>query len=356
MLYDGVSKTRLTEFSVNNEFGFVEGKIVWSESLNNVFQIMIYDVNTQIKNQITYSVNDNYRPVTDGSKVVWFENTSNETIIWYYDIVSDIAHKVAYVDPPVARWLWLSNGKIAWSSNGEICVYDGNVISRLTSSVPYNPNLEPYVDNEIVVWNKNNPDPNTNHYGQIFRGKLRTHVSFDAENIAGGSPLTVTFKNNSFEGVQSFFWEFGDGQTSSEKNPVHTYQDQGVYSVTLTVTGPAGSSSEKKINLIRAGEPSSVNDGSQYPQNFALYQNYPNPFNPSTNIKFDLPEESDVSLKIYNVLGEKIAVLLNETLKAGSHLVQWNAGNLSSGIYIYQLSAINGVSKFADSKILLLIK
>jgi PKD repeat protein len=317
---------------------------------------MIYDVNTQIKNQITYSVNDNYRPVTDGSKVVWFENTSNETIIWYYDIVSDIAHKVAYVDPPVARWLWLSNGKIAWSSNGEICVYDGNVISRLTSSAPYNPNLEPYVDNEIVVWNKNNPDPNTNHYGQIFRGKLRTHVSFDAENIAGGSPLTVTFKNNSFEGVQSYFWEFGDGQTSTEKNPVHIYQNQGVYSVTLTVTGPAGSSSEKKINLIRAGEPSSVNDGSQYPQNFVLYQNHPNPFNPSTTIKFGLPEESEVTLKIFNILGEEIITLVNETLKAGSHLVQWNAGNLSSGIYIYQLSAINGVSKFADSKILLLIK
>ncbi|MFI5406699.1 MAG: PKD domain-containing protein, partial [Nitrososphaerales archaeon] len=352
MLYDGVSKTRLTEFPVNNEFGFVEGKIVWSESLNNVFQIMIYDVNTHIKNQITNSVNDKYRPITDGSKVVWFENDPTGTIMWYYDIVLDKAYKVAHILPPVARWLWLSNGKIAWTSNGEVCVYDGNVISKMTSSAPFNPNLEPYVDDEIVVWNKNNPDPNSNRYGQIFRGKLRSHVSFDAENIAGSSPLTTTFKNNSFQGVQTYFWDFGDGQTSTEKNPVHIYQNPGVYTVTLTVSGPAGSSSEKKIKLIRASLPSSVNDDNDIPGEFLLYQNYPNPFNPSTNIKFDLPEESNVSLKIYNVLGEEIVTILNETLKAGSHSVQWNARNLSSGIYFYKIES----DKFTSARSLMLLR
>ena len=73
-----------------------------------------------------------YKPETDGSVVVWFEDTPSGTIMWYYDIASGKAHKVAHHKPPVARWLWLSNGKVAWSSGGEICVYDGNVISRLT--------------------------------------------------------------------------------------------------------------------------------------------------------------------------------------------------------------------------------
>lgn len=352
MLYDGSSKTRLSEFPVDNQFSFVNGKIVWSESINNIYQIMLYDVNTHIKTQITNSINDSYRPITDGSKIVWFENTSNGNLIWYYDIASDEADKVAHINPSVSRWLWLSNGKIAWSSNGEICTYDGNVISRLTNSAPFNPNLEPYVDNEIVVWNKNNPDPNINHYGQIFRGKLHTHVSFDAENIAGGSPLTVSFKNNSFQGIQTYSWDFGDGQTSTEKNPVHIYQNPGINSVTLTVEGPAGSSIEKKINLIRAVEPSSVKDDADIPREFVLYQNYPNPFNPSTTIQFDLPEESDVSIKIFNVLGEEIVTLFSQTLKAGSHSVQWNANNVSSGIYIYELRAYG----FAKSKMLHLIK
>ena len=339
MLYDGTSKTRLTEFPVDNQFSFVDGKIVWSESINDVYQIMLYDVNTHIKTQITNSITDSYRPTTDGSKIVWFESNTPALLLWYYNIATNIKQKVAQLNPTAARWLWLSNGKIAFSMNGEIFVYDGNVISQLTNSAPFNPNLDPYVDNEIVVWNKNNPDPNINHYGQIFRGKLRTHVSFDAENISGSSPLTVTFKNNSFEGIQTYFWEFGDGQTSTEKDPFHIYQNQGIYSVNLTVEGPAGSSSEKKINLIRAGEPSSVEDGKNVPEDFVLYQNYPNPFNSSTNIKFDLPEETDVALKIYNLLGEEIVTLVNETLKAGTHEYQWNAKGISSGIYYYKLES-----------------
>jgi hypothetical protein len=356
MLYDGTSITRLTTDAVDNEFNFVDGKIVWSESVNNIYQIMLYDVSTHSKTQITNSIADSYRPATDGSRITWFESGTSPLLMWYYEIATNKAHKVARFSPIATRWLWLSNGKIAFTMNGEIFVYDGNVISQLTNSAPFNPNLEPYVDNEIVVWNKNNSDPNTNHYGQIFRGKLHSHVSFDADNIAGNSPLTVSFKNNSFQGIQTYFWEFGDGQTSTEKNPAHIYQNPGVYSVTLTVGGPSGSSTEKKIKLIRAGEPSSVTNENDIPKNFVLYQNYPNPFNPSTTIKFDLPEESAVNLKIFNILGEEIVTILNETLKAGSHLVQWNAGNLSSGIYIYQLSATTEVSKFTDSKNLLLIK
>ncbi len=352
MLFDGVSARRITGLEVDNRFGFVDGKIVWSESIGGTFQIKLYDVNVGTGEQITFGVNDKFRPATDGSKIIWFEDTPEGNLMRYYDIISEESHKVANVVLPVARWPWLSNGKIAWSSNGEVYVYDGNVISRLTSSAPFNPNLEPYVDNEIVVWNKNNPDPNNNHYGQIFRGKLRTHVSFDAENISGGSPLTVTFKNNSFEGIQTYHWDFGDGQPSTEKNPVHTYQNQGVYSVTLTVTGPAGSSSEKKINLVRAGEPSSVKVEHNYPDNFVLYQNFPNPFNPSTNIKFDIPEETDVSLKVFNLLGEKITTLLNETLKPGSYEVYWNAIGITSGIYYYKLES----DKFNAARKLILLK
>ena len=78
------------------------------------------------------------------------------------------------------------------------------------------------------------------------------------------------------------------------------------------------------------------------PENFELYQNYPNPFNPETNISFDLPAASSVRLTIFNILGEKVNVLIDENLPAGNHTVSWNGQTednrmAGSGIYFYRL-------------------
>ncbi len=89
------------------------------------------------------------------------------------------------------------------------------------------------------------------------------------------------------------------------------------------------------------------------PTEYTLYQNYPNPFNPSTTIKFDLPEQNFVELRVYNLLGQEVAALLNKKLSAGNHVVNFNAENLPSGIYIYQ---INVKGKFNSSRKMLLIK
>ncbi len=80
--------------------------------------------------------------------------------------------------------------------------------------------------------------------------------------------------------------------------------------------------------------------GSQVPTQFVLYQNYPNPFNPTTTISFSLPSEATVTLKIYNVLGQVVATLINrEVLDEGDSQVDFDAHRLSSGVYFYQLSA-----------------
>ncbi|MHB1687442.1 MAG: T9SS type A sorting domain-containing protein [Ignavibacteriaceae bacterium] len=72
---------------------------------------------------------------------------------------------------------------------------------------------------------------------------------------------------------------------------------------------------------------------------YQLSQNYPNPFNPSTNISFSIPKESKVVLKVYNMLGQKVATLVNQTMAGGNYRYEFNADNLSSGIYIYRLQA-----------------
>ncbi|MBK7160845.1 MAG: T9SS type A sorting domain-containing protein [Ignavibacteria bacterium] len=75
------------------------------------------------------------------------------------------------------------------------------------------------------------------------------------------------------------------------------------------------------------------------PNRLQLIQNYPNPFNPSTKISFDLPVEGNVTLKVFNTSGKEVAVLVNETRSAGYYSVNFNASNLSSGVYYYRLEA-----------------
>jgi subtilisin family serine protease len=92
------------------------------------------------------------------------------------------------------------------------------------------------------------------------------------------------------------------------------------------------------------------------PKNFALMQNYPNPFNPSTTIEFSIPEMSNVSIEIYNVIGELVASLINQSLDAGYHKINFNAGSLPSGTYVYQLKATGQNGTFVDTKKMLLMK
>jgi photosystem II stability/assembly factor-like uncharacterized protein len=93
--------------------------------------------------------------------------------------------------------------------------------------------------------------------------------------------------------------------------------------------------------------------GELIPDKYSLEQNYPNPFNPSTTIEFSLPENvGNVKLSIYNVLGEKVAELVNTALVAGKYSFQWNANNVATGIYIYELRT----EKFVSVKKMLVIK
>jgi len=94
------------------------------------------------------------------------------------------------------------------------------------------------------------------------------------------------------------------------------------------------------------------NTSSIIPSRFAVYQNYPNPFNPTTNIKFEIPKNTFVTLKVYDVVGKEVATLINEERNAGSYNVDWNASFYPSGVYFYSFKAGN----FTETKRMLLIK
>jgi photosystem II stability/assembly factor-like uncharacterized protein len=95
-----------------------------------------------------------------------------------------------------------------------------------------------------------------------------------------------------------------------------------------------------------------INYTNGFPSQYYLLQNYPNPFNPLTTIKYALKENSTVRLSVYDILGREIKQLVNETQKAGTYTIQFNAEGLSSGIYLYKIQTEN----YSETKRMILTK
>jgi len=128
--------------------------------------------------------------------------------------------------------------------------------------------------------------------------------------------------------------------------------------VTAQVTDSEGNSSEFSLNLAM-GVFTGVDDDNRklLPKSFSLTQNYPNPFNPVTRIEYNLPQAAQVKLAVYNTLGQRVRVLVDEYKRAGRYVVEWNSDDESgqkaaSGIYLYRLET----SGFTASRKMLLLK
>ncbi|MGA3286710.1 MAG: T9SS type A sorting domain-containing protein [Bacteroidota bacterium] len=88
------------------------------------------------------------------------------------------------------------------------------------------------------------------------------------------------------------------------------------------------------------------------PDAFGLKQNYPNPFNPTTTVSFDIPFQTYVSIKVYNLVGQEVATIVSENMAAGSYSKIWNAASMPSGVYFYRLQT----GSFTDTRKLVLLK
>lgn len=147
-----------------------------------------------------------------------------------------------------------------------------------------------------------------------------------------------------WKNLQFIQWDFNsDGIVDSyDQNPVWTYEEPGDYTVTLTSSNAYNEDTEIKENYIHVTEGTSANEDI-VPTTSQLIGNYPNPFNPTTTISFSVTQTSPfVTLEIFNLKGQKVKQLVNETLPAGSHSVIWNGTNdsgksVTSGIYFYKM-------------------
>lgn len=115
---------------------------------------------------------------------------------------------------------------------------------------------------------------------------------------------------------------------------------------------PSDTSCDTYVCNFRSFPPISVKSNLNTINKFTLYQNYPNPLNPITNIQFDLPKSEQVKLSVYNILGNEVAVLVNEKLNAGTYQVDWNGSSFASGVYYYNLTA----GDYVEARKMLLLK
>jgi hypothetical protein len=124
--------------------------------------------------------------------------------------------------------------------------------------------------------------------------------------------------------------------------------DSGYILTGMTSHGFGGDLWLAKINH----EPAGIRESKSSVYDYALYQNYPNPYNPYTKIKYEIPQESNVSIKIYDVIGNEITTLVNENKQPGSYEIEFNAASLPTGVYFYRIKAGN----FVQTKKMLLMK
>lgn len=159
-------------------------------------------------------------------------------------------------------------------------------------------------------------------------------VSFYLVDGPNGSSITAS-------GL--FSWELTD-QYAAQTN------------IPITVGITDGLLSTEHTSLVNTDNVVGV-ESEAIPTDYSLSQNYPNPFNPSTTIKFGIPEAANVSVKIFNLLGQEVATLVNNNLEAGYHIINFNASNMISGMYFYRIQA-NGIdgSNYTDVKKMLLVK
>jgi len=175
----------------------------------------------------------------------------------------------------------------------------------------------------------------TEFYGPVYSLYRGFSVGYSGQLQWGGTLKTLSnvlsnkfFANSTMNsnGMTICSWE--DTRNSS------TGKAGGIYCQNLKIDGTLGTVGIKTIST-------------EIPKRFILYQNYPNPFNPATNIKFEIKEKSFVNINLYDITGRHVKNLLSQNLTAGIYLIEFDAGELSSGVYFYEMRTPDFVQKKA---------
>jgi len=208
-------------------------------------------------------------------------------------------------------------------------------------------------DDWIELYNNTDQEISLNEYFLSDAGDDLAQWTFPDTSISANGYLIVwADKDDDQEGLHASFKLSASGETIYLSNPDTTIIDEVTFSEQTTDLSTGrypdgtgefvnmeptfGTANQRGITSVCGDNPSQ-----QIPNTIQLAQNFPNPFNPVTTISFSLPKDDKITLTIYNTLGQKVAILADDVYSAGNYSMQWNAGNYSSGIYIYTIQSGN---------------
>ena len=182
------------------------------------------------------------------------------------------------------------------------------------------------------------PDPSLTNTQNLMSALMRWYVSPDGGNKTKNTPSTLwSWPEDDMDRRPIAFWIDDLDAAYQTSSPAYTGS---------TGSFPAGDLNwfpSKKAEWLLWVTDVETEEG-YIPESFSLEQNYPNPFNPSTRITFNLSETGITNISVYNLLGQKVATILNEELPAGRHSVNFNASSLSSGVYFYSVESGKNVA------------
>ncbi len=266
----------------------------------------------------------------------WAENTWQQVVLMV-DLDADQAELLFGTSDPltsIASWQWSRGGTLLQqldandffgaTPNDEMYIDDFYFGQTMPPVIPVEfTTFSAKADNGTVVLNWATATETNN------RG-------FEVQRSNGETFATIGFVNGNGTSTQSHEYSFVDNSITP-----------GQYSYRLKQVDFNGSFAYSQV----------VEANVTVPMVYSLAQNYPNPFNPTTQINFSLASDSKVTLKIFDILGQEVATLLNGNLLAGTHFVSFNASNLTSGVYLYRIDATGADgSNFTAVKKMLLTK
>ncbi|MDX1371687.1 MAG: T9SS type A sorting domain-containing protein, partial [Nitrososphaeraceae archaeon] len=205
-----------------------------------------------------------------------------------------------------------------------------------TASITFNP-----FTNELWATSRNFIGPNAD---KVFKIDITTGET----TLIGHTGLGTITNDLAFDEEGNLYGIIGGSSNMSTFISINKSNGEG------NVIGEIGFENIQCL-AYNAGDVSSIENENLLPTEFLLLQNYPNPFNPSTTITYQLPRAANVSLIIYNSLGEKLAELVKGEVPAGVHNFDFKAQSFSSGIYFYTLRINNG-SEFLQTRKMILLK
>ncbi len=378
---------------VNPKIAFVDYsnniRFVWQSFVNNHWQILSREIiNDTLTNvvSITDSLSDNITPALGSQILVWIQN--GKLLLKYLDSASTSIITLDSVDcsnPDICNSSYNDNISYEKGSVGNRQIYLANhysnpkwIIKKISGggdninfkigALDFIPFAISYQTMYNGVWRI---------VSDYIRNFTTDNISYNCENpclfsfsltskkLYNSTPFFTVYDSDSLNSnreimLKYYPWQkYNDTTINLSNSPGDDYKPIiSSYSTDTTNVAVFWTHEENGKQDIWMAKTiyfqilGTVDDPFRDPINFSLEQNYPNPFNPSTTITYQLPVNSQVVLKIYDMLGKEVATLVNGNQQAGSYHVQFDGSKFSSGVYFYRIEAGN----FVETKKLILLK